>query len=225
MKTMKLSPGQLRGLIKQVVRESRGDSWEDKEREDLALQALSAGAKTVHDVADFMLDSGTPTTQTIAREVLGSLSRKGKAARGMMGWRRTNFGVDEAVCPKCGNKNAYIGMNDVECPERKCSSFSQKQYDDVGMKDDVVDASVEKIYKASCSDNLSWAKTVCAPLKLDCEFVDGKADLHGNPIFSVEGPKENIRKFLRDYWLPGAGVYNPDESDVDFEYTTDIDDV
>jgi hypothetical protein len=128
---MKLSSGQLRALIKQVVRESRGDPWEDKEREDLALQALSAGARTAHEVAEFMFDNGIQTSQTIAREVLGSLSRKGKAARGMLGWRRTNFSVDEAVCPKCGNKDAYIGMNDVECPERSCDSFSKKQYVDV----------------------------------------------------------------------------------------------
>lgn len=33
----------------------------------------------------------------------------------------------EGVCPGCGSKGAYIGMNDVECDNPKCKHFSQKQ--------------------------------------------------------------------------------------------------
>ena len=38
----------------------------------------------------------------------------------------------EVACPECGNPNAYIGLSRVECPNRKCSFFSQKQADDFG---------------------------------------------------------------------------------------------
>jgi hypothetical protein len=41
--------------------------------------------------------------------------------------------LKEAVCPECGNKQAYIGMNSVECPQKGCSHFSQRQADDVGI--------------------------------------------------------------------------------------------
>ena len=33
----------------------------------------------------------------------------------------------EATCPEWGSKDAYIGMNDVECSNKSCSNFSQKQ--------------------------------------------------------------------------------------------------
>jgi len=37
----------------------------------------------------------------------------------------------ESVCPGCGNKDAYIGINAVECPNASCSFFSKRQQDDI----------------------------------------------------------------------------------------------
>ena len=37
----------------------------------------------------------------------------------------------ESVCPSCGNKDAYVGMNSVECPDKNCTHFSQKQLDSI----------------------------------------------------------------------------------------------
>jgi len=37
----------------------------------------------------------------------------------------------EETCPFCGGSKAYVGLNDVECPNRKCKAFSQRQADDV----------------------------------------------------------------------------------------------
>lgn len=42
--------------------------------------------------------------------------------------------LTEAKCPACGNAAAYIGLNDVECPNKSCQFFSQRQADDVGGK-------------------------------------------------------------------------------------------
>lgn len=36
-----------------------------------------------------------------------------------------------SVCTSCGDKDAYVGFNVVECPNMNCEKFSQKQYDDV----------------------------------------------------------------------------------------------
>ena len=33
----------------------------------------------------------------------------------------------EATCPGCGNADAYIGMNNVECPKRSCRFYSKEQ--------------------------------------------------------------------------------------------------
>jgi len=33
----------------------------------------------------------------------------------------------ESVCPVCGGDGAYIGLNDVECPNKACPKFSVKQ--------------------------------------------------------------------------------------------------
>ena len=38
----------------------------------------------------------------------------------------------EAVCPFCGDPDAYVGLSDVECPNKRCRKFSQKQKDIVG---------------------------------------------------------------------------------------------
>ena len=35
--------------------------------------------------------------------------------------------LSEATCSACGNKQAYIGLNDVECPNPQCKNFSEKQ--------------------------------------------------------------------------------------------------
>jgi len=40
----------------------------------------------------------------------------------------------EAKCPGCGTEGAYIGMNDVECPNRGCKFFSQRQKDEASNK-------------------------------------------------------------------------------------------
>ncbi len=39
--------------------------------------------------------------------------------------------LTEEKCPGCGDMKAYVGMRDVECPNKKCKFFSQRQYDDV----------------------------------------------------------------------------------------------
>lgn len=33
----------------------------------------------------------------------------------------------EAACPSCGNKRAYIGFSNVECPNSECKFYSEKQ--------------------------------------------------------------------------------------------------
>jgi hypothetical protein len=35
-----------------------------------------------------------------------------------------------ATCLKCGNKDAYIGLQKVECPNANCTNFSEKQLAD-----------------------------------------------------------------------------------------------
>jgi hypothetical protein len=37
----------------------------------------------------------------------------------------------EAICPLCGDTDAYEGFRDVECTTKGCENFSQKQYDEV----------------------------------------------------------------------------------------------
>ncbi len=39
--------------------------------------------------------------------------------------------LTEAACPACGDKNAYIGLSAVECPNIHCNFFSNRQLDDV----------------------------------------------------------------------------------------------
>lgn len=40
----------------------------------------------------------------------------------------------EERCPYCNDPKAYVGLNDVECPNPKCKAFSQRQADDVAPK-------------------------------------------------------------------------------------------
>jgi len=40
----------------------------------------------------------------------------------------------EEKCPYCGDPKAYVGMRDVECPNKKCKGFSQRQADDMTPK-------------------------------------------------------------------------------------------
>ena len=37
----------------------------------------------------------------------------------------------EAVCTSCGDPNAYVGFNSVECPNDECKFFSRRQLDDM----------------------------------------------------------------------------------------------
>jgi hypothetical protein len=39
--------------------------------------------------------------------------------------------LSEAKCPSCGASGAYHGFDAVECPNRKCRHFSQRQNDEV----------------------------------------------------------------------------------------------
>jgi hypothetical protein len=45
----------------------------------------------------------------------------------------------EAKCPKCGTDGAYVGLNDVECPNPKCANFKK------GVADPAVAKIEEKI--------------------------------------------------------------------------------
>jgi len=40
----------------------------------------------------------------------------------------------EEKCPYCGDPQAYVGMSDVECPNKNCKGFSQRQADDMKPK-------------------------------------------------------------------------------------------
>jgi len=37
--------------------------------------------------------------------------------------------VKLSKCLNCGNKYAYIGFKEIECPNKKCCHFSQRQKD------------------------------------------------------------------------------------------------
>lgn len=39
--------------------------------------------------------------------------------------------LTEAACPGCGDKDAYIGLSAVECPNESCKFFSRRQQIDV----------------------------------------------------------------------------------------------
>jgi hypothetical protein len=34
-------------------------------------------------------------------------------------------------CPACSNKNAYVGLSGVECPNKECRHYSARQAEDV----------------------------------------------------------------------------------------------
>lgn len=61
----------------------------------------------------------------------------------------------ESVCPGCGDTDAYVGMNDVECPNQQCSNFSKRQYSDVkGTKQtNTSDSNVSQISVDQISDD------------------------------------------------------------------------
>ena len=44
---------------------------------------------------------------------------------------RENCSLLEAKCPLCGDPDAYHGLTTIECPNERCSKFSQRQHDDV----------------------------------------------------------------------------------------------
>jgi hypothetical protein len=52
--------------------------------------------------------------------------------------RSTNINewlLREVKCPSCGDANAYVGLGpgSVECPNKKCRHFSQRQHDDINV--------------------------------------------------------------------------------------------
>lgn len=90
----------------------------------------------------------------------------------------------DSTCPSCGNPKAYIGLNEVECPDQDCDFFSEKQAEYVreeGQKeghddDDLMgklDHALLEIYKGNSEKEIVGNYTIRLSTKFqDLQIVD-----------------------------------------------------
>ena len=101
-------------------------------------------------------------------------------------------------CPACGDRQAYVGIYNVECPSAGCRFFSQRQWDDVhGLK-----AKTTKV-------EIDWARAQYKTAIEEQERLSGYEALRsavkdGNVEFWVH----NDKLYCRGWWESAGWVYS-----------------
>jgi len=113
----------------------------------------------------------------------------------------------EEKCPYCGNPKAYVGMRDVECPNKKCKGFSQRQADDTTPKHTQKRLAIELDHTdddAMGPDGMDIPKLVQSVSKLakkyDCAaiYLPG-FEPGGHPVFRIVGTQEHLFDYVVEY--------------------------
>jgi hypothetical protein len=140
--------------------------------------------------------------------------------------------LTEAKCPRCGDNNAYVGLSNVECPNKKCVNFSQQQHNDVhgastqsatSAKTFIVPADWGLADRYADPDELSDANDTYTGLNFSFDPNKG---------LSIDATQGNLDSFLDDFtagnkeaqwYLYKLNKWNLDDDDR--EYFADMLDV
>jgi hypothetical protein len=107
--------------IKHLINFLQHNGWHEEELTDLV-------------VAQALWDDYAWATNDIEGVVLGISSLTEAAVNLTLGaFKRLIYEslLVETTCPFCGDNEAYVGFNSVECPNHKCKAFSRQQASDV----------------------------------------------------------------------------------------------
>jgi len=121
----------------------------------------------------------------------------------------------EEKCPYCGDPQAYVGMNDVECPNKNCKGFSQRQADEVTPS---APASIESIEVTNVerADGM-WKVTRADGSTAAYTMIDGGSLKNNNP--NGGDPDDELEEAMWETWNDidyqseaqvKHGLYKPD---------------
>lgn len=105
----------------------------------------------------------------------------------------------EAICPVCGGRGAYVGLRDVECPNKACPKFSQNQLDAEPAGISAGSMPLKGLDLDWAGESLDDFEPFCQRHGISGEIVDMNGPAGGNPVVRIVGPEDKLRKAVEEY--------------------------
>ena len=103
----------------------------------------------------------------------------------------------ETLCPVCRGPDAYVGLNDVECPNPSCPKFSQEQANAVGVPTPRVD--LKSLELDWLAENIDDFEPFCAKHGVTGTVLKQIGPAGGNPLVKIVGSPEALRAAVAEY--------------------------
>ena len=106
--------------------------------------------------------------------------------------------LKESICPVCGSKGAYIGLNTVECPNKSCARFSPEQMNGEPKPVHVM-KSVEVDWAADPRDPDTNPQYIARDFGLTAKHVGTN---NGYETIRFTGPEGKLRDMMKLHYDP-----------------------